>query len=58
MYDFDIYKDYISIFNEKISEYGLDNIYKKISTRESYPIAALNPSYFLSVSFQIMIFNY
>ncbi|MDM7538276.1 DUF262 domain-containing protein [Lactococcus lactis] len=45
MYDFDIYKDYISIFNEKISEYGLDNIYKKISTRESYPIAALNPSY-------------
>ncbi|MCT0478222.1 DUF262 domain-containing protein [Lactococcus cremoris] len=45
VYDFDIYKDYISIFNEKISEYGLEDIYRKISTRESYPIAALNSSY-------------
>lgn len=44
MYGIDIYKQYTSVFNNRLVEVGFD-FFTPEKTTVSYPIAALNPSY-------------
>lgn len=41
----DIYLDYTYPFIEKVGEYGFEELFSPYTTRVSYPIAVLNPSY-------------
>lgn len=45
LHDFDIYKDYVNPFKEKIQEYGLDELFSPFTTNVSYPVASLNPAF-------------
>lgn len=45
LYDFDIYKDYINPFKEKIINYGFEELFSPFTTNVSYPVSSLNPAF-------------
>lgn len=45
MHDFDIYKQFIKPYQNKVTQYGFKELFSPFSSNVSYPIASLNPAY-------------
>ena len=45
LHDFDIYRNYVEPFKDKLNAYGLDELMTPFTTKVSYPIVSLNPAF-------------
>ncbi|WP_436669633.1 GmrSD restriction endonuclease domain-containing protein [Lactiplantibacillus plantarum] len=58
LHDFDIYKNYVEPFKDKLNAYGLDELMTPFTTKVSYPIVSLNPAYEVKFNDSIHGANY
>ncbi|WP_050568335.1 GmrSD restriction endonuclease domain-containing protein [Lacticaseibacillus paracasei] len=58
LHDFDIYTEYVEPFKDKLSDYGLSELMSPFTTRVSYPIVSLNPSYEVQINKSSHKLNY